>query len=142
MPIPPIVLDGAEVDLHRRFLANSTVVGSPATNAETVIASLTITDNFAVTQGVFVEAACAFTVGTSGVSATLKLRQTGTSGTTLYTSGAVTVVAGNLIQMSAQALDAAANVALPGQVYVATLTIGSGAATSTVSAVSIFCTVI
>jgi hypothetical protein len=140
MPIPPIVLDAAEVDLHRRFLGNSTVVGSPAAAAETTIASLTISDNFAITQGVFIEFACAFTVGTNGTAVTLKLHQTNAAGTTLYSSGAVNATAANLMNMSAQALDASPT--LPGQIYIATLQVTGGSAASTVSAVSIFCTVI
>lgn len=142
MPIQPIVLDGAEVDLSRRFLETHTVAASPSAATETVIASLTVSDNYAVQRGVFLEATCALTVGTSGTAVTFKIRQTGTSGSTLYSSGALTATATNLISISGQALDAAASVTLPGQVYVVTLTVTGGAATSTVSAVSLRATVI
>lgn len=132
--------DGANIDLHRRFLQNSTVVGSPAAAAETTIASLTINDSFPVVSGVYIEVTCAFTVGTNGTAVTLKIHQTNSSGSTLYSSGAVTATAANLMNMSAQAFDASPT--LPGQIYIATLQVTNGSATSTVSALSIFCTVI
>jgi hypothetical protein len=136
----PIQLAGAGVDLSKRIQETHTVVGSPATNAETIVASLTITDDLVVGRGVFLEAAVAYTVGTSGVSGTLKLRQTNTSGATIATTGALTIVATNLRSDAVQGVDASPT--LPGQIYVVTLTIGSGAATSTVSAVSLFATIV
>jgi hypothetical protein len=136
----PIQLAGAGVDLSKRIQETHTVVGSPATNAETIVASLTITDDLVVGRGVFLEAAVAYTVGTSGVSGTLKLRQTNTSGATIASTGALTIVATNLRSDAVQGVDASPT--LPGQIYVVTLTIGSGAATSTVSAVSLFATIV
>jgi hypothetical protein len=135
-----ISLTGNAVDLSRRIQETHTVVGSPATNAETIVASLTITDDLIVARGVFIEASIAYTVGTSGVSGTLKIRQTNTSGSTIATSGAVTIVATNLRNDTIQGVDPSP--VLPGQIYVVTLQIGSGAATSTVSAVSMFCTIV
>ncbi len=136
----PIQLAGAGVDLSKRIQETHTVVGSPATNAETIVASLTITDDLVVGRGVFLEAAISYTVGTSGVSGTLKLRQTNTSGATIASTGALTIVATNLRSDAVQGVDASPT--LPGQIYVVTLTIGSGAATSTVSAVSLFATIV
>ena len=75
----------------------------------------------------------AFTVGTSGVSANLKIRQTDASGATIAATGATTVTATNLEQLVAMGRDTAA--VIPGQIYVATLLVGSGAAISTVSGV-------
>jgi hypothetical protein len=136
----PIQLAGAGVDLSKRIQETHTVVGSPATNAETIVASLTITDDLVVGRGVFLEAAISYTVGTSGVSGTLKIRQTNTSGATIASTGALTIVATNLRSDAVQGVDASPT--LPGQIYVVTLTIGSGAATSTVSAVSLFATIV
>lgn len=139
MPIP-IRYDASTINLSPRFFHSETVAASPAAATETTICTLTCTGDLAVNAGAALEACCSFTVGTSGVSATLRLRQTGTSGTTIYNSGANTVTAGNLYTMGVQGFDSA--IVMPGQVYVLTLTIGSGAAASTVSAASIFCTVI
>jgi hypothetical protein len=127
--------DGAAVDLSSRWARNSTVVASPAAAAETIVASITLGDNVSVQEGVYLSCYVAFTAGTNAVSATLKLRATDASGTTLKTSGAVTVVAASLYDRFITGFDASA--ALPGQVYVATLTMGSGSAPSTVSAVEI-----
>lgn len=136
MPPPPIRFDGASVDLSSRYYNTSSVTGSPAAASETIIATLTIGGQIAVQQGVYIAGWCAFTMGTSGVSANLRIRQTNASGTIISASGAVTGVAAALYAPDIQGFDAAA--ALPGQVYVMTLTIGSGAASSTVSAVSMF----
>jgi hypothetical protein len=137
---PPIQENVASVDLSQRFRGTNTVTGSPALAAETVIATLTLTDALQVNSNIKLWGWCAFTVGTAGVSATLKLRQTGTSGTTLATTGALTVVAANLVSFSIMGVDASPT--LPGQVYVMTLTIGSGGAASTVSAVDLRATIV
>lgn len=128
----PIKVAGDFLDLQNRWIESHTVAASPATNAETTICTFTINSDVIVTKGIFLEGWAAFTVGTSGVSANLKIRQTNTSGTTIAATGACTVAATNLVAFSVNGLDTAA--VLPGQVYVLTLTIGSGAATSTVSA--------
>lgn len=122
-------------DLSARFLSTQTVTGSPAAGSETIVATLTIANfnDIAVVTGVQLRAWAAFTVGTNGVTATLKLRQTDASGSTIATSGATTVVATNLLEMSIQGFDAAPGIGK----YVATLTIGSGSAASTVSAVNL-----
>lgn len=130
---PPWETTNRQTDQSPRFAWTKTVVGSPQTNEEATVASLTITEDLAVAVGVEVFAWVAFTVGTSGVSANLKIHQTNSSGTTVVASGATTVAATNLKALDAMGLDAAP--VLPGQVYIATLTIGSGAAASTVSAV-------
>lgn len=119
-------------DLSARFQSTQTVAGSPAAGTETTIATLTIAgfNDIALVSGIRLEGWAAFTVGTSGVSANLKIRQTSSSGTTVVASGATTVTATNLLEMSVKGLDA-----IPGVgVYVLTLLIGSGAAASTVSA--------
>ena len=136
----PIKIAGDFLDLQQRFFQTQTVVASPAAASETIIASLTISQDVIVTKGVFLEGWCAYTVGTSGVTGTLKIRQTNVSGTTIGSTGALTVAATNLVAPSVQALDTAAT--FPGQVYVLTLTVGSGAAASTVSAVSLFATIV
>lgn len=132
MPDPIEIVSG-HVDLSQRFKRSTTIVGSPAAAAETTIASLTITEDIVVVQGIQLVAWCAFTVGTSGVSANLKLHHTDSSGATLAATGAVDVTAAKLVTSSVHGFDAVP--VLPGQVYIATLTIGSGAAVSTVSGV-------
>lgn len=119
-------------DLSARFQSTQTVAASPSGGTETTIATLTLANfnDIALVAGIRLEGWAAFTVGTSGVSANLKIRQTSSSGTTVVATGATTVTAANLLEMSVRGLDA-----IPGVgVYVLTLLIGSGAAASTVSA--------
>lgn len=122
-------------DLSGRFQSTQTVAASPALAAETIIATLNLAGfgDTAVTTGIWFDGWAAFTVGASGVSATLRVRQTNVSGTVVATTGALTVTAANLVQISVQGLDATPGVGT----YVLTLQIGSGAAASTVSALSL-----
>lgn len=136
----PIRVAGRNVDLSQRVVQTSTVGASPAAGAETVIGTLAALPDIVSSAGVFLTGWAAFTVGTSGVSATLRIRQTNVSGTVICSTGATTVAAGNLWETGVQGLDASPT--LPGQVYVLTLLIGSGAATSTVSALQILALVI
>jgi hypothetical protein len=127
----PIQYDAAHISLASRFFHSETVAASPAAATETTICSVTIGGDLAVTQGVYLFGSCAFTAGTNGVGATLQIRQTNTSGSSLASSGAVTIVATNLYAPTIFTIDTA-----PGsttQVYVMTLTIASGSAASTVS---------
>jgi hypothetical protein len=136
----PIQFDAAHLDLSPRIFHSQTVAASPAAATETTICTVTIANDLAVTKGVYLFGWCAFTMGTSGVSATLKLRQTDTSGTTIRTSGAVTGVAAALYNPAILGVDTAPGSAV--QVYVLTLTIGSGGAVSTVSAASLVALVV
>lgn len=132
MPPEPIRTDSSVIDLHHRVQQYKTVDASPAAGSETVIATLTLADfgDIAIVSGILLRGWAAFTVGTNGVSANLKIHQTNASGATVVASGACTVVATNLVEASCSGFDAA-----PGIVsYALTLTIGSGSAASTVSA--------
>lgn len=131
----PIQTSAALIDLSKRFRGTTTVVGSPAAGAETIIASLTLNDAIQVISNIKLFGWVAFTAGTNGISATLRVRKTDASGTIVGASGAVTVVATSLYAFSCPGLDSTPT--LPGQVYVLTLQIGSGSATSTVSAVNL-----
>lgn len=128
----PITVNAAEMDFSSRWVVSTTVVASPADNTETIIASVIIPDNVQIFTGVRVTGWAAFTVGTSGVSANLKVRRTNVSGTTVAATGATTVAATDLVERSIVCLDTAVPA---GTIYKLTLTIGSGAAASTVSAV-------
>jgi hypothetical protein len=128
-------LSAAVVDLSSRFGTTSTVVASPAAATETIIASLTLNLDVAVAAGVWLQGWAALTAGTNAVGAQLKLRRTDASGSTLKDSGAVTVVATKLYAPAIHAFDTGPT--LPGQVYVLTLTMASGSAESTVSAVTL-----
>lgn len=136
----PIQFNNAKTDNSARFKSNTTVVASPAAGSETIICSLPITDDIIVTTGIILEGWAAFTVGTNGVSANLKIRQTNVSGTTIAATGACTVTAANLVHFSVQGIDTEG--VLPGQVYVLTLTVGSGSAASTVSATQLLATIV
>jgi len=128
----PERLDGRAVNLAGRLAYSVAVAGSPAAAAETVIATVAVPTNVQTFQAVELEAWAAFTVGTSGVTAEMRIRQTNVNGTVVADSGLATVTAGNLYERSIIGADAAPG---PGQVYVLTLQVGSGAAASTVSAV-------
>ena len=136
----PIGITSDEIDLSRRFLETHAVAASPTAGTITTIATLTITSDVVVTKGIFLEAFAAYTVGTNGVSGLLEIRQTNTTGTLIGSTGALTVVATNLVAASVQGIDTGPT--LPGQVYVVCLTVGSGSAGSTVSAVSLFATIV
>lgn len=128
----PIRTDSIFVDLATRFQSTQTVGASPSAGTETIIGTLTIANfnDIQVTNGIRLHGWAAFTVGTSGVSANLRIRQTNVSGTVVVATGATTVAATNLKALEAVGKDAAPGVA----VYVLTLEIGSGAAASAVSA--------
>lgn len=131
-PSDSITSNIAHADLSKRFVNSTTVIASPALAAETVVASITLTTAATIVTGIQVQGWLAFTVGTSGVSARLRIRQGSVAGATVCDTGLTTQVAANLTTLSVQGADAAA--VLPNQVYVLTLIIGSGAAASTVSA--------
>jgi hypothetical protein len=122
-------------DLSARFLSTQAVVASPALAAETIIATLALTGSgdTALVSGIQFDGWAAFTVGTSGTAATMRIRQTNAAGAIVATSGALSVTAANLVQESVQGFDATPGVG----VYVLTLQITAGAAVSTVSALSL-----
>lgn len=131
----PLRLSGEGVDLSKRFFRYGTVDASPSASSETVIATLTIAADVAITQGIFLWGWAALTIGTSGTAANLRIRQTNTSGTVICATGATTQAATNLCERGCMGFDTAA--VLPNQVYVLTLTVTSGAAASTVSALQL-----
>ena len=131
MPVP-IRESSSVIDLSARFKAYKTVDASPADATETVIATLTLTDfgGPSVQSRIQLRGWAAFTVGGSGVSANLRIRQTNVSGTVIAATGATTVTAANLVERTVAGFDAAPGVG----VYVLTLAVGSAVAASTVSA--------
>jgi hypothetical protein len=136
-----IQVSGAGVDLSPRAGGNNTVVGSPATNAETVVCSIPAIQSAVVTtSGVLITAQIAYTVGTSGASARYRIRQgvAAGAGTVIFDSGVTTagITAAGLVIENLFGFDASPT--FPGQAYCLTLTVGSGAATSNVSAASMF----
>jgi hypothetical protein len=136
MPRP--INEGADaIDLSPRFVRSAVVVASPAAAAETIIAQTAAIGDVAVIQGVRLSGWAAFTVGTNGTAATLRLRQTNASGTVIATTGAVTggIAAAGLVALDVEGFDAAA--VAPAQVYVLTLQVTGGSAVSTVSSVKL-----
>jgi len=130
MPLP-IQYDGQHLDLSPRVFKSTVVAASPGAATETTICTVTCTGDIAVVAGVILVAFFSITIGTSGALLTYKLRRTDTSGTTLASSGTETVTACQLYGRSIVAFDTGPT--MPGQVYVLTATVGSGAATSTVT---------
>ena len=131
----PIQLNAAGVDLGPRYFRTATVVASPAAAAETIVASLTITEDLAVSKGIALVGFGAFTVGASGVSVNMRIRKTDVVGTALKATGAITYTAADLGALTVVAFDTAPT--LPNQVYVLTAIVASGAAASTFSAVEL-----
>lgn len=137
----PIREDAAGIDLSSRFQRSTTVAASPALAAETVVCSLTLVGDIAVTQGTALLGFVALTVGASGTDVTVKIRRTGTSGTTVVSTGVLNApAAGDVVTFPLQGFDT--GTAMPGQVYVLTVTVANGAAESTVSACSLFALVV
>jgi hypothetical protein len=136
-----IQVSGAGVDLGPRMGGNNTVVGSPATNAETVVCSVpAISDAVVNSKGVWLNFCVSYTVGTSGTAVQYRVRQgvVAGAGTVVYNSGAITsgITAANLVVESINGFDASPT--FPGQAYCLTMTVTGGAATSTVSAATAF----
>lgn len=127
-------------DMSSRFVGTSTVAASPTAATEVVIGTLTIANfnDIAVVAGIRLQGWAAFTVGTNGVSANLRIRQTNVSGTVVVASGAITETAANLDEITVLGADAAPGVG----VYVMTLQLASASAASTVSALHISATII
>src|SRR5579859_5876975 len=129
----PIREDSTVIDLHHRFQQTTTVAASPSGATETTIATLTLTDfgDIQIVSGIQLVGWAAYTVGTSGVSVNLQIKQTNSSGTAVSATGATTATAANLGALEVRGFDSGAGVG----VYVLTMTVASGAATSTVSKV-------
>jgi hypothetical protein len=136
----PITQNAASIDLSERFQGTSTVAASPALAAETIIGTLTLKDfgDAAIVSGIRLIGWAAFTVGTSGTAATLRIRQTNVSGSVVVSSGAITETATNLDEITVHGFDAAPGVG----VYVLTLQVTAGATASTVSALHLSATII
>lgn len=139
-PAPPTRLSGAGLDLSPRVVHSSTVAASPAAASETVVCTVTVPAFVSVNYGVILLGNGSFTVGASGTGVTLKLRQTGTSGTTLMSTGILPYTAADLGQLAIVGFDGSP--VLPGQVYVLTATVANGAAASTFSAAELVAIVI
>jgi hypothetical protein len=129
-------LASEQVDLTDRVMRSTTVAASPSAATETIIATATLPANLRAGQIVLLFGFAAFTVGTAGVTARLRIKQTDASGATKADSGALTVTAADLRSATVLGVDTAE--ALTGQVYVLTLAVGSASAVSTVSNVALF----
>jgi hypothetical protein len=136
----PIQLAGAAIDLSDRVFRDATVDASPAAAAETVVGTISIPSDLAVTEGVLVMAWLTLTVGTDGVSVLTRIRRDSVTGTAIAASGATTATATNLIDRTIIGFDTSPT--LPNEVYVVTLTVGSASAASTVSAIQVVALVI
>lgn len=120
------------IDLTGRVGSSIVVVASPALAAETIIASLLLPAPVPTAQLVLLDGWAAFTIGTTGSAARLRIRQTDVNGTVKADTGALTggVAATNLL-----AQDVAGHDASPVTTYVLTLQVTAATAGSTVSAV-------
>ena len=130
----PFLESGRFLDLSPRVAHSETVSASPAAAVETIIGTITLPSGLTLATGVFLFGWAAYTVGTNGTGGNLKIRQTDASGSTKAATGALTVVATNLVHATAIGFDAAPTAA---GVYVLTLTVTGGSAASTVSALEL-----
>jgi hypothetical protein len=128
----PIQATAAQHDLTGRYVYTQTIVASPTGSSETIVASIAIPTGIQILSGVQIEATAWLTVGGTCTSDTIRIRQTGLTGTTVANSGALTTTAGNLISAGVAGFDTGP---VAGQVYKMTLTMGAAGNTSTVSAV-------
>lgn len=131
----PFVQSAAGIDLAPRVFRTATVTGSPVTNAEVTVATLNIGPDLGIGAGVLLFAWASLTVGTDGVSILTRIRRDSLTGTVVKASGATTAVAAQLVDRSIQGFDTGA--ALPNEVYVLTMTVGSASAGSTVAQVEL-----
>jgi hypothetical protein len=139
--VPPALRYAAEaINLSGRFFHSTTIVGSPAASTETIVCSVTIANDVAVTKAIYLIGFVAYTVGTNGVSVALTIKQTDASGTAKGATGALTQIAAQLGENVVLGVDTAPTV--PGQVYVLTMTVASGTTPSTVSAVELLAVVV
>jgi hypothetical protein len=134
MPLP-FAESANAIDLSPRVVGSTTVVASPAAGAETIIASVTVPGGLSYATGVFLVAWAAFTVGTDAVSVNLKIRQTDVAGATIAATGATNEGVTAATQLGTRAVWGLDTAPTAGGIYKATLTMGSGSAPSTVSAV-------
>src|SRR5205085_1144276 len=71
------------VDFADRFAFSQTVAASPTAATQTTVCTLTAPADLRADAKILLVAFLSFTVGTNGVTATFKIRQTDTSGTTV-----------------------------------------------------------
>ncbi len=140
MPEGPTRLSAIGIDLSPRVAETATVVASPAAAAETIIASLTLNQDPVFGLGVVLLGYAAYTVGTTGTAATVRIRRTNVAGTIVKASGAMTRTAAQLWADSIIAVDTGPT--FPGQIYVVTLQVTAATAASTVSAVELVAIVV
>src|SRR5438132_11420796 len=110
----PFLESALNLDLSPRVGVSTAVVASPAAAAKTLICSASLPADLQFASGVLVIAFAAFTVGTAGVSANLRVRQTNVTGTILAATGATTQTAANLSELLAVGFDTAP---VAGQIY-------------------------
>lgn len=136
----PLQLSAVGLDLSPRVFVDKTVDASPAAAAETVVGTVSIPDDLAVTEGVLVVAWLTLTVGTDGTSILTRIRRDSVAGTAIAASGATTATAAQLVDRLIIGFDTSPT--LPNEVYVVTLTVGAATAASTVSAIQVVALVV
>jgi hypothetical protein len=121
------------IDLSGRLAFSNVVVASPAGNAETIIAQATLPGGLNLATGVLLNGWAAYTIGATGASCRLRLRQSTVLGTIVGDTGAMTGghnTAGQLVADDVNGLDTAP--ATPA-LYVLTLQVGGATGASAVS---------
>jgi hypothetical protein len=132
---PAIRFSGAEIDLSPRLTFSAAVVASPALNAETIIAQITLAKDVALQSGIIVVGYAAYLVGASGSAVQFRIRRTDVSGTAVKASGALNVTAADLRTQTIVGVDT--GISPLNAVYCLTMIVTAGGAESTVSAVTL-----
>lgn len=127
----PFRYDAAALNLGPRFFYTTTVSASPTAAAETIVATLPTIGDLGIGVGVKLEANLKLTIGASGTTTQVRVRQTNVSGTVVADSGAITTAAAGVFNIDCLGIDTAPT--LPGQVYVVTVQVANAAAASTVT---------
>jgi hypothetical protein len=135
-----IAMDGARVFYQTSMFQTTTITGSPALAAETIVATLVLPVVIRADQRVFLFGWSAYTVGTTGTNSIVRLRQTNVAGTIVASTGSLTTAAASLQSPCIVSTDA------PGLqsafTYVMTLQVTAATAASTLTAVSLIALVI
>src|SRR5579864_3133410 len=118
---PPIRTIAATSDWSSRVVVSTTVVASPSAAAETIIAQTAAMPDAAVVSGVIVMGWAAYTVGTSGTTVQLRLRQTNVAGTVVGNTGAMSGSQHGAAILSADDVQGVDTAPAAGQVYVLTM---------------------
>lgn len=119
------------LDLSQRIVGSTSVVASPTGAAEAVIASIALPAGLSYAAGVALVGQVGYTVGATGASGRVRIRQNSVTGPVVADTGAVTETPANVDNHVAVGFDTAP---VDAGVYKLTLTVASAVTASPVGA--------